>query len=333
MEIDRDLPRPTDSTPLTQPMDTSLDLNRPRPDEQDPTAATLPSHALPTKPPPAQDAPSNITRTETTLDATMQQPDQAGTMHNSSPPFFTLKSGSGIAHEPATIPHLQQDLLDLFGLKPLAATVARTDPTTGEKINKMRKSYEGKVKTFGLAGRNRAVKHDHEKSLGLLPMTRWPADEWHNQKVHGRDVRNGLSEATMQKLSAAMQMQPGPVKNTPEHDWEDLLGNEKVKPLPAIDENAKKPVRADFGAKPNGQTNGVRLKSNKAIVTEANRPQRAGKKRSYQDVNFEGYGEGYLDDEEDIPGDLGGDLTDEVGRKGGAVKKRKKVACVARILP
>lgn len=225
----------------------------------------------------------------------------------------------------AEIPHLRQNLLTLFGLKSLADTVTRTDPNTGEKINKMRKSYEGKVKGFELAGRNRAVKHDHDKSMGLLQMTQWPAEEWQNQKVHGRDVRNGLSEETRQKLEVAMQMQPGPVPNTAEHDWEDLLGNERAKQLPTISERPKKVNRPDAGAKINGQVNGFRPLANKAPITEANRPKRTGKKRRYDDRSFEGYGEGYLDDEGDVLIDAGGYSSDDGSRKGAVSKKRRKV--------
>ncbi|KAL8990598.1 MAG: hypothetical protein Q9177_000791 [Variospora cf. flavescens] len=212
-----------------------------------------------------------------------------------------------IAHKPARIPHFQQDLLALFGLQPLVDTVARTDPTTGEKINKMRKSYEGKVKGFGLAGRNRAVKHGHEKSMGLLQMAQWPAEEWHSQKVHARDVRNGLSEVTMKKLDMAMQMQPGPVPNTAEHNWEDLLGNERVKPIAPIDDRLKKLNRLETGVSASGQVNAMRPATDKMPITEANRPKRTGRKRRYDDHSFEGYGEGFLDDEGDVLVDLGGD--------------------------
>lgn len=197
----------------------------------------------------------------------------------------------------------------------------------------MRKSYEGKVKGFGLAGRNRAVKHDHQtKGMGLLQMAQWPAEEWHNQNIHGRDVRNGLSEATMQKLGLAMQMQPGQVPNTAEHDWEDLLGNEKTKALPAVDERAKRPIRPDLGVKVNGQTNGARPQTDKVPMTEANRPKRTGKKRRYDDHSFEGYGEGFLDDDGEVHVDPGGNSSDDGSRKGGVVKKRRKVACSTLIL-
>ncbi|KAL8696749.1 MAG: hypothetical protein Q9224_002643 [Gallowayella concinna] len=304
MEIDQDLPRQIEPSEHSEPMDTTLDLKQPR--DQDQSAVTEPGHGLPEKPPVAQDAPA-ATEQERVVDKTA---DILGPT----------------AHKPARIPYLQQDLLTLFGLDPLAATVARTDPNTGEKINKMRKSYEGKVKAFGLAGRNRAVKHDHEKSMGLLQMAQWPAEEWHNQKIHGRDVRNGLSEATVQSLGLAMQMQPGAVLNTADNDWDDLLGNEKAKPLPTLDERAKKPMRPEVGLKSNGQINGIRPQASKVLITDANRPKRTGKKRRYDDHSFEGYGEGFLDDDGEVHVDPGGNSSDDGSRKGGVAKKRRKVA-------
>ncbi|KAI4097368.1 MAG: hypothetical protein Q9206_000347 [Seirophora lacunosa] len=301
-DMENHLPRPAEPTAHGDAMDTSLDHNQFS--DHPPIATAEAQHALPVKPPLVHDPLPAISITGAVEEA--------------------AESLSPMAHKPAKIPYLQQDLLALFGLQPLVDTVARTDPTTGEKINKMRKSYEGKAKGFGLAGRNRAVKHDHEKSTGLLQMAQWPAEEWHSQKVHARDVRNGLSEATMKKLDIAMQMQPGPVPNTADHDWEDLLGNERVKPLPTIDERPKKSSRPDTGASVGSQANGMRPTSDKMQITEANRPKRTGRKRRYDDHSFEGYGEGFLDDEGDVLVDLGGDSSEEGSRRGGASKKRRK---------
>ena len=214
----------------------------------------------------------------------------------------------------------------MFNLQPLAATVARTDPVTGEKINKMRKSYEGKVKNFMLAGRNRAVKHERNKGMGLLEMAQWPEEEWHNQKIAGKDVHKGLPSGIMAKLEKAMQMQPGTVPNTKENDWEDLLGHEKVKPLPTIaEQNPKYASQAEkMKAKPNGLVNGTRPTISKDQATEIIRPKRAGKKRRYDEHSFEGYGEGFVDDDGDlVEGD--GYTSNEGSRKGSTSKKRKKV--------
>ncbi|KAI4203121.1 MAG: hypothetical protein LQ346_001855 [Caloplaca aetnensis] len=299
MEIDHDLPRPAAPSDA---MDTSLD--RDLSDEHSRTATAEAQHALPAKPPVIQEPLPVI--------------DHSGAIE------VAAEAQGQMAHKAAKTPHFQQDLLALFGLKPLADTVARTDPNTGEKINKMRKSYEGKVKAFGLAGRNRMVKHNHEKSMGLLQMTQWPAEEWHNQKVHGRDVREGMSEDTMKKLDLAMRMQPGPVPNTAENDWEDLLGNERAKPLPTIDERPKKANRPDNVVKGNSQANGVRPATDTVPITDANRPKRTGKKRRYDDHSFEGYGEGFLDDDGEVIADPGDESSENGSRRGGAAKKRRK---------
>ncbi|KAL9607199.1 MAG: hypothetical protein Q9167_007865 [Letrouitia subvulpina] len=209
----------------------------------------------------------------------------------------------------------------------LASSVARTDPVTGEKINKMRKSYEGKVKALGLAGRNRAVKHQPGKAMGLLEMAQWPEEEWINQKVHGRQVQAGLADGTLAKLDKAMQMQPGPVPNTNEYDWDDLLGTEKIKPLPTVEERSKKILSADPSkTKVNGQVNGAHVPANAVAATEISRPKRAGKKRRYDEDSFEGYGEGYNDDIEDRQTHASGYSSGENSRTGSSTKKRRKVA-------
>ena len=193
---------------------------------------------------------------------------------------------------------------------------------TGEKINKMRKSYEGKVKTLGLAGRNRAVKHDPTKSMGLLDMVRWPEEEWYNQKVAGKAVENGLSGATTAKLEKAMQMQPGPVPNN--NYWEDVLGHEKTKPVSAGPDPKVKPTIST--AQTNGGVNGARPHAinTQAAGSEVARPKRTAKKRRYDDLSFEGYGEGYVDDEADIM-DAGGYSSGDGAPRGNASKKRKMV--------
>lgn len=221
-----------------------------------------------------------------------------------------------VASIPQTLP-LTQNLISLFGLQPLAATVARTDPVTGEKINKMRKSYEGQLKTLGLAGRNRSVKHEEGKGMGLREMTLWPEEEWQNQKVGGKDVHNGLPSGILAKLDKAMQMQPGPLPNN--NDWENLLGNDNPKPV-EVTKASRIPNKAL--AKANVQVNG------NPANAETVRPQRTNKKRSYGDASFEGY-TGYAEGIEDDDADTGGGYSSgdtQFSRKSGrAAKKRKKV--------
>lgn len=201
----------------------------------------------------------------------------------------------------------------MYGLQPLAASVARFDPVTGEKINKMRKSYEGQLKTLGLSGRNRAVKHEEGKGMGFKELISWPEEEWQNQKVGGKDVHQGLPSATLAKLEKAMQMQPGPVPNN--NEWEDQLGMEKVKPMEVKGSKLPQPTAA--------KTNGKVKMTTAETEAEAIRPKRTGRKRRYDERSFEGYGEGFVDDDVDIGGYSSGET--QFSRRSSSNKKRKKV--------
>lgn len=276
-------------------------------------------------------------------------------MSDSLSEHLGLTQGFWVAHAPSK-PYLTQDLLSVFGLQPLVASVARTDPITGEKINKMRKSYEGKLKALKLAGRNRAVKHEVETNdagnpkegrlLGLLELATWPEEEWHNTKMMGREVQKGISNATQAKLEKATHMLPGPVPK--QGVWDELIGLERTKP----DQASKKPesqkkqpglevaksskvksngVAGQSGSlqklghpsnltvKANGLINGARVDS--GTSSPIDRPRRTGKKRRYDDHSFDGYGDGFMDDD----GGEGGYSSGEGSRKSTTSKRRKKV--------
>ena len=147
-------------------------------------------------------------------------------------------------------------------------------------------------------------------------MTLWPEEEWQNQKVIGKDVHAGLPANMLAKLDKAMQMQPGPVPNS--SMWEDQLGHEKLKPVGAKASKVPQKSPATIPAKANTQANGNHTDA------EAIRPKRTGRKRRYDEHSFEGYGEGYVDDDLD-PGaySSGGDT--QFSRRSSANKKRKRV--------
>lgn len=65
-----------------------------------------------------------------------------------------------------------------------------------------------------------------------------------------------------------------------------------------------------------------------AANAEPPRPKRAGKKRRYDEHSFEGYGEGFVDDDVDGAAGVGGGgySTSDGGEKRGGKKKRKKVS-------
>ncbi|OJJ74716.1 hypothetical protein ASPBRDRAFT_119065 [Aspergillus brasiliensis CBS 101740] len=175
----------------------------------------------------------------------------------------------------------------------MAKSVARMDPVTGEKINRLRKSYEGKLKGLGLAGRNKPVKNEPGAPGSLRHMTMWPEEEWQNQKVFGKEIKVADMDSALHNLQMrAMKMEPGTVPNN-EH-WEDVLGHEKPSKHTGGDASKK-----SVALPPNGvripQPNGTPAPLSDQ---ERSRPSR-GRKRHYDDNSFVGYGEGYADDDDD----------------------------------
>ncbi|KAL4950493.1 hypothetical protein BDW69DRAFT_197226 [Aspergillus filifer] len=209
----------------------------------------------------------------------------------------------------ATGPDPSIDLISLYGLGHVARQVARNDPVTGEKINRLRKSYEGKLKGLGLAGRNKPVKHDPSTPGGLRTMTMWPEEEWQNQKVFGKEIKVADMESALHNLQMkAMKMEPGTVPNN--DYWEDVLGHDKPTKNTNTGEAAKKIGTPANTARVVPQTNGTPLPAEQ----ERSRPSR-GRKRHYDDNSFVGYGEGFADDD-----DESGFYSNGEGGK----KKRKK---------
>lgn len=183
---------------------------------------------------------------------------------------------------------MSQDVLTLYGLQPLVASIARTDIATGEKINKLRKSYENHLKTHCLAGRNKGIK-ELTPEKRLMYLAGWPDEEFYNQKVAGKDIRQGLPNATLEKLGRAMHMQPGPVRDN--NKWEELLGLGIIKPVDAVTDKKRKAVNTV--AQPEVQVNGSRADLAKTLDTGDTRPKRVAKRRKYDETTYEGYAEGY----------------------------------------
>ena len=189
---------------------------------------------------------------------------------------------------------------------------------SGEKINKLRKSYEGKIKDFELAGRNKPVKVDiPEGGKGKLRgmMEDVPEEQWQAENAVRRIE---ISPEFGNTLKKAMEMRPGTTRN---HEmWEDALGHEKVRPVTG----PEVPVRKNLPtAAPAQRPNGA-VRPQAANAADVIRPRRANKKRSYADNSFEGYGDGFVDDEGDL--DVAAYSDSEDGGGGPGRKKRKKVA-------
>ena len=215
-----------------------------------------------------------------------------------------------IAH-PKARPHGSQNLFALYGLNDLARSVARTDPVTGEKINKLRKSYEGHIKALQIAGKPKAVKMEGVLS-NVLHM---PDEEYHVSKVAGHEMSEAL-DSQSGRLSANMSnlldlavagMAPGPLPTADAARYRAYLAtDEATKPKPTADGAPARTLPPSAAATPSHALHGAR----------GSRPERHGSKRSYTDVSFQGYGEGFGDDVADSTGG-------EDEGQGGLAKRRR----------
>ena len=153
--------------------------------------------------------------------------------------------------------------------------------------------------------------------MSLLEMAQWPEVEWQNQKVASKEVSKGLSASALSALDKAVKLEPGPVPRNEE--WENILGHEKVKhggpPSPRPGHKIADAMGSKKPARTNGFVNGAGQEQGDGI-----RARRSGKRRRYDDESFEGYGEGFVDDDRE---DAGGYSSDERASK----KKRRKVRC------
>ncbi|KAH8731159.1 Rox3 mediator complex subunit-domain-containing protein [Phaeosphaeriaceae sp. PMI808] len=210
-------------------------------------------------------------------------------------------------------PHGSQNLFRLYSLDSLARSVARTDPVTGEKINKLRKSYEGHIKQMQIAGKPKAQKMEHVFSMPASA----PPEEWHILKVQGKEMDKALNpEGTALDLgfahlldSAFGGMGPGPLPPSDTNRYRTYIGTDDVvKPKP----QDGPPHR------PTPHTSAAPTPGNSAVGRGATRPERSGSKRHYTDAAFQGYGEGYNDD-------FGADSTGGEDNTQGNMAKRRKL--------
>lgn len=184
-------------------------------------------------------------------------------------------------------PHGSQNLFDLYGLSDLAQSVARTDPITGEKINKLRKSYEGHIKSMQIAGKPKAVKMEGALTNPML----YPDEEWKLQKVQGQEFEKAVDMGTGQltaNFSALLDkafsgMAPGPLPPQEANRYRAYIGtDELLRPKEAPNKSIRTAASTPRPAH--------------AASSEHLRPARAGAKRSYTDVAWQGYSEGFVDD-------------------------------------
>jgi hypothetical protein len=197
-------------------------------------------------------------------------------------------------------------------LSKLAHSVARTDAATGEKINKLRKSYEGQIKKSQIAGKPKAVKLDR----ALTNLMQIPDMEYQQQNASKEIEKTGLnaqgtglSSSLSELLNGALGgMVQGDLPPAESAKYRQYLGTDdpaKPKPAPAAIPQRLAPSAS---ATPSAQS----------PASRASRPERAGSKRQYTDVSFQGYSEGYGDDYAES---TGGEDNPQ-----GSMAKRRKLA-------
>lgn len=208
-------------------------------------------------------------------------------------------------------PHGSQNLFKLYSLESLASSVARNDPMTGEKINKLRKSYEGHIKHLQIAGKPKATKMDR---VFLDPLSVGQED-WNILKVQGKEIekamnldQTALSSDFSSRLDRAFAgMAPGPLPSADVAKYRAYIGtDDSIKPKPQ-DGPPQRPTPFTSSAPTPSSHIGHRGVS---------RPERTGSKRQYTDAAFQGYGEGYGDEFADSTGG-------EDNAQGNLAKRRK----------
>jgi hypothetical protein len=199
-------------------------------------------------------------------------------------------------------------------LNGIASTVAR-ELLNGEK-NKLRKTYKGKIKDLGISGKFDVAVRSDDAPDSFMAMLRQPEEEWSIQNRLGKEIENGFSSLVHTSLPGAMTMSKGAI---PKSSWDSAVLGEldipetKATPIPT----PTKPLvtgTANKGLNPPVP----QQRSGKAEIA---RPKRNVKKRGYEESSFEGYGEGYVDDD---MADAGYS-TAEGDERGLSQKRRKKV--------
>nr|POE47589.1 mediator of rna polymerase ii transcription subunit 19 [Quercus suber] len=215
-----------------------------------------------------------------------------------TPKLYRLASESASSQ-----PSQGSNLMQLYGLEKIQASVARKD-AAGNKINKLRKSYEGKAKTLGLEGRIKAAKTESPVEIlgGLLDPgwdqvggdgKTWWEGRWADLPLNDPQ---GL-EALIQKTESAFALQPGRLPKREHDSWASMLGLDDTVAGRATPASQQTPARNPAVTKA-APTIAARSPG-PASPGDANavlRPERAGRKRRYDESSYTGYQEGYDDD-------------------------------------
>ena len=218
---------------------------------------------------------------------------------------------SCVAHYRAG-PDIKFDLFKMYGLGELAGSVARYIPgPNGPKKNGIRKTYKGYIKKLQITGNFDVDKKEFGDEETLYTMVTKPQEIWEQEIGVGMDIEHGLSEKVLASLSKATMLLRGPIKKDL---WNpSVLGELNTASTPATvgTPSTKQSAPNPTASRPSKSEGGGRAK-------------RTGNKRRYNETSFEGYGEGFVDDEADGNYSAGEEDDDD---RGGARKKAKKVGC------
>ncbi|KAL1646895.1 hypothetical protein SLS58_003030 [Diplodia intermedia] len=234
-------------------------------------------------------------------------------------------SASGVGQEPrlqsGSGPFYKLSETPLYGLNRITQSVARFDPKTGEKINKLRKSYENHVKDFKISGGKSRPETVPNQLMNLL---QFPDEEYYLQRVRGNEMENAQQRILAKLNGGTLKMNPGKLSKDEDNKWKTRIGTDEVPSAkrPAADmlDGPGKKLKPGQGMQGrNSATSSPAMRPSPAMKA-AIRPDRAGKKRSYLDSSFKGYGEGFGDDD-GVGESTGGE---DNGRGAGAKKKRRK---------
>lgn len=217
------------------------------------------------------------------------------------------------------MPRLTEDLYETFGLAGLAAEVAREKPN-GEK-NALRKTYKGHIKRLGVAGHFDVQKKKEDAPSEFLAMVHAPDLVWSVHQIKGRDIADGLSKTTLSSLDRALTMAKGPLPKSifDSSVLGDLAPHAAAAASRSIQAKQSAP-NTPLATTPNAAAPRPKTGNTLAPGSDPNRPRRNIKKRTYGDSSYEGYGEGFPDE------DGGLDTGYSTGEGESAKKRRKPVS-------
>lgn len=196
-----------------------------------------------------------------------------------------------------------EDLMSRLGLNSIAHSVARTDITTG-KPYKLRQSYRNQAAVLQIPGVLTSVAHPEGAPGSLTELWHIPPDPWAEMYVRGRDIQDGLPADVLKGMQRTFNMEENPTAlSSNDTRWLALeAGGSKGRkrteePAPPLRPvlNTSVTESSILSLKlPDPTANRV---TDLASPSEGSRPRRSGKKRRYNDDSFEGYGDGFVDDD------------------------------------